>query len=666
MIVSIYLKTHEYLNDKPQTINFGGEYLYSFKEVGNELLIYRKLNEKFIPGFFNIAESNCKISLLSAIVGENGVGKSSFLNIIRTVFADHIYAFPDNICVILAEFEGETKILFQSSEYSSIYIKEFDRHIQDKRHYFKQIKIAAIPKETTDKTNYQSLYYSPHIDLKYSKNFDEFDKFDISLDKYIQSDLDGIAERNTNEQGFKYSLHNELKFKNALRVIDFMASEVFQNSEILKVFNLKAKYDEIDLIFRGLEEDKEFWNTPSQFRAPINKIKELAEKEIGNWTDIRIFNNNDRVENQAEINKYILQRHIIISILSIIKRMLEQDAGNSYLNEGEIDESEFDAKNQNAEALFLSFIRTAFVSKGQRKKVFDEDLFFDFFKEVNSAITAITDEGDVTNQRISIRLEKVRSILELHSKIVKNLMSYFERDSDKNLNLYEFISVDPYRNMSSGELALLNFFSRLYSFVQHKQERLNRKNIILLLDEADLGFHPIWKKKFVKAILKALPHFFESQTVYPNLQIILTTHDPLTLSDLPINNVVFLHKVDDKLEVVTEKEKIQRTFGANITDLLAHSFFIENGLIGDFAKSKIDEVINWINIQKDRPKREINLNELEKYKKVISLIDEKVLKLKLTEMITDLYPDDVFFNKMVDDEILKLINLRKNDTNRYK
>lgn len=99
---------------------------------------------------------------------------------------------------------------------------------------------------------------------------------------------------------------------------------------------------------------------------------------------------------------------------------------------------------------------------------------------------------------------------------------------------------------------------------------------------------------------------------------------------------------------------------------MAHSFFIENGLIGDFAKSKIDEVINWINIQKDRPKREINLNELEKYKKVISLIDEKVLKLKLTEMITDLYPDDVFFNKMVDDEILKLINLRKNDTNRYK
>ncbi len=30
MIVSIYLEEHEYLVSEPQTLNFGGKYLYSF------------------------------------------------------------------------------------------------------------------------------------------------------------------------------------------------------------------------------------------------------------------------------------------------------------------------------------------------------------------------------------------------------------------------------------------------------------------------------------------------------------------------------------------------------------------------------------------------------------------------------------------------------------
>ena len=30
MLASIYLEEHEYLTNEPQTINFGGQYLYNF------------------------------------------------------------------------------------------------------------------------------------------------------------------------------------------------------------------------------------------------------------------------------------------------------------------------------------------------------------------------------------------------------------------------------------------------------------------------------------------------------------------------------------------------------------------------------------------------------------------------------------------------------------
>ena len=131
------------------------------------------------------------------------------------------------------------------------------------------------------------------------------------------------------------------------------------------------------------------------------------------------------------------------------------------------------------------------------------------------------------------------------------------------------------------------------------------------------------------------------------------------------NNVIFLQKDGDFCNVISnrDKSKIQKTFGANISDLLAHSFFIDEGLIGDFSKSKINEIIKWINRNKESsPSKLMNLKfmkELNHYKKVISLIDEKVVKLKLTEMITDLVPDNEYYNQIIEEEIRYLINKKK-------
>ena len=116
MIASIYIKEHSYLTDKPLTLNFGGEYLYSFEEIGKSLIISREKNEKYIPNFFNISESGSKIELLSAIVGENGVGKSSILDIIRSIFSKS-YGFTHNEAVVLAEIEGKTKVLYSNTSF---------------------------------------------------------------------------------------------------------------------------------------------------------------------------------------------------------------------------------------------------------------------------------------------------------------------------------------------------------------------------------------------------------------------------------------------------------------------------------------------------------------------------------------------------------------------
>ncbi|WP_311327523.1 AAA family ATPase [Capnocytophaga sputigena] len=339
MIASIYIKEHSYLTDKPLTLNFGGEYLYSFEEIGKSLIISRKKNEKYIPDFFNISESDSKIELLSAIVGENGVGKSSILDIIRSIFSNS-NGFTHNEAVVLVEIEGETKVLSSTTS---------------RRCYLEENSFNEIG-QINESESYQSIYYSPHFDLKYNSNYDELDKYDISLDEYIKEDLDEIDRKGTNGQGWKYKLHQELKFKNTLRIIEFMDSISFK--KVSKHFKLSG-YDKVDLIFRDLSSDDEFWNTPSQFEGIITQIKEKLEEERENWHKIRIFDKNNNVTNQDEVNKYLLRNFIIRSILSIICRMLEEDTGNFYLEEGEVEGEElFTNKKIVQKNYSYSFLKT--------------------------------------------------------------------------------------------------------------------------------------------------------------------------------------------------------------------------------------------------------------------------------------------------------------------
>ena len=640
MITSIYIRKHSYLVDNPLTLNFGGEYLYSFKEEGQSLIISRNQNDKYIPNFFNISESDSKIELLSAIVGENGVGKSSILDIIRSVFSKS-EGFTYKEVVVLVENEGETRILYSNIPFKC---------------YLEGKLLEEIGKPNNNTSSYQSIYYSPHFDLKYNSNYDELDYYDISLDEYIKQDLNNIKQNDIQD------IHNELNFKNTLRIIEFITSDIFQQKKILSVFEI-PKYEYAFLIFKVKKHRKNdakevsLWNTPSQFMRTIKDIYKRLEHEISTGAENCRKNNVDRLT----IRKYILKRIVVLSILSVIVDMLEEK--NTYLEEG-ILENKYSLNLENLDTVdaFLFFVENAYVKNGKKYKIFKDDLFKNFLDNIFNIIDSVSNESDISDfpynsVPIKIKVENIKNLIELHREIVKNFMNYPNMSTYKNINQYEFITIDPLgRSMSSGEFAILNFFSKLYYFLVYKMPNsLNKQNYILLLDEADLGLHPMWKKKFITTILQSVPYFFEGLTPKLNLQIILTTHDPLTLSDIPKHNVIFLEKTEEgKCRISSE---VQKTFGANITDLLADSFFLKKGLIGEFAKSKINEVITWIN--ENRNKTKIDEEKLAYYKKVIELIDERVIKLKLSEMITELLPDNTFYNEMIDKEIEKLQNQKR-------
>lgn len=150
-----------------------------------------------------------------------------------------------------------------------------------------------------------------------------------------------------------------------------------------------------------------------------------------------------------------------------------------------------------------------------------------------------------------------------------------------------------------------------------------------MLDEADLGFHPQWKKNFVTILVTFIKDFFTK--IGSEVQIVFTTHDPLTLSDLPNYNIVYLDKdINGKSEIIKydDLKRPKKSFAANITELLADSFFVKEGLIGKFASDKIDETIKWLNSKE-------NKSDAEYHKRLIQNIDEPIIQRKLAEMYSE-------------------------------
>ena len=186
----------------------------------------------------------------------------------------------------------------------------------------------------------------------------------------------------------------------------------------------------------------------------------------------------------------------------------------------------------------------------------------------------------------------------------------------------------------------MNLFSRVYDFIdsnltEESKFLGNKKHYILLLDEADLSFHPSWKRKFVKTVVSTLPYFFDTLGKPPSLQIVFTTHDPLTLSDIPQSNVVYLDKNEKGMTFINHN-KLQ-SFGANVHDLLAHSFFLEDGFMGEFSQQIITDLIDYLTTQNEHNTVEKNIgfmrewNEVEA-QKIINIIDEPLIKERLQSL----------------------------------
>lgn len=298
---------------------------------------------------------------------------------------------------------------------------------------------------------------------------------------------------------------------------------------------------------------------------------------------------------------------------------------------------------------------------------------------------------DYVNDNI-INEEKIFDIIELENKI--NSYDYPFQDiidlappSFFKFELYfDSSEENNFSNLSSGEKQkIFSLNSIIYhlrnlisvNFNSKSKDLLVYSNFNIILDEIELYYHPELQRTFISDLLNYLKKIdYSNLKTLPNLNIIFITHSPFILSDIPSTNILYLKSNEKKTTAALENKK---SFGANIHELLGDNFFLSDDdiYIGEFAKNKINETIEWLNSTREeqikQEKSEENkfdsLSSTKEYhKKIIEIIDEPIIKSKLVEMYSEIFGNQERINylkrekKRIKEEIKILRNGQRNQS----
>ncbi len=156
-----------------------------------------------------------------------------------------------------------------------------------------------------------------------------------------------------------------------------------------------------------------------------------------------------------------------------------------------------------------------------------------------------------------------------------------------------------FSQMSSGERQLMNSMSYVLYHIKNIQsikqdaDRVPYHHINLIFDEAELYFHPDYQRFLVRRIIEMLHWCHIDRRRIRSINIILATHSPYVLSDIFKEKSMYLKSG----QLVKVKGQ---SFGANYYNMLQESFFFEESPMGEIATEIIQKWIDSQNYKKSK------------------------------------------------------------------
>ncbi|MEA2018918.1 MAG: AAA family ATPase [Campylobacterota bacterium] len=504
----VYLWVDSYKNIEKQGFNFSPKFECSYDKKSNSLTIEPK---KHIENFFS------KNINITAIVGENGSGKSAICNSI---------------------VDSKSKIIL-------IYKIEQEFYYYD-----------SMAKNIDYPPNFKKFDSEKIEEIKLSYDF-------LSLDQQIDSNI----------------------FYN-----------IYENNENIDLVEYKS------LVGKVIYKHGQDIGTISGFKYNIIKIKSKLELELyigikdDNFRYLAKCSGIDKDEFEYYKVKHLsIRKKFLLYIVNLVNIDKVASTGAGLITELE----KFETLNDmlNSHVYYSSFTTNTDIT----------DLI-DNYDDYCKFLEKHLDNEECEYKNIPLDNDLLFS---------RNFYSLLE------INYYDKLK-RKYEDLSHGEKHIYSSMLLLYDKIVDS----DKDNILIVLDEIETSLHPKWQKALVSELFKLC-----EKTTGKKIQIVISSHSPFILSDLPKENVMFLKEgkqVDPDIN----------TFGANIHTLLSHGFFMDGGLMGEFAKGKIEEIIEDLNKKSYKPKKKEKVRILQ----IIKSTGEPFLKNKLENMFYQKF-DDIDFKE---------------------
>lgn len=185
-------------------------------------------------------------------------------------------------------------------------------------------------------------------------------------------------------------------------------------------------------------------------------------------------------------------------------------------------------------------------------------------------------------------------------------------------------------DLSSGERQFIqtttSIFYHIHNIlsVEQTDELIHYHNINLFLDEIEVCFHPEYQQKFIKLFLDMMKGQHLDQQC--NINIVVATHSPFILSDIPKSNIICLQDGTARSEYLPHE-----TFCANIFDILESQFFMDE-FVGSYSAEVVDKIIREVS-HKCKAAKRLTLNEYHNLEQKVSMIGDDFIKSKLMDEI---------------------------------
>lgn len=192
--------------------------------------------------------------------------------------------------------------------------------------------------------------------------------------------------------------------------------------------------------------------------------------------------------------------------------------------------------------------------------------------------------------------------------------------------------------MSSGERQLMHSISYIIYHLKNLQSvtegdyRIRYHNVCLVFDEAELYYHPEFQREFISNLVNMLSWCHINPQIIRGINILIATHSPFVLSDVPLSNTLYLDEGE-----VSEKKK--ETFCGNVHEMLGGNFFLDYS-IGDVARKNVEDIIMLYNSRYDKERKQENrqyyLTEKSRLQYVAEHVADDYLRKTVGEMMDEL------------------------------